>query len=258
MNPYLDKQGFRNRSVMADGEILLVENDSPGFLATRIAMRSSYINGRLRKRYGNAGSPLGNSLPFGQTAPALIAQGTNPPNVTLTGRPILGCMQFQIIITTGGALGSAAFKWSSDNGVTFTSGVLTAATVTLGSTGVIANFSTGTYSTDNSYASDTCVPEIVLSWLTVLVTDDMYRKRGRDPQDPAMADLKEDVVTALAEIKEAADGDTGLFDLPSSEDTDSAVTTGGPLGYSEASPYVWTDIEARRGREEDYNGGGTL
>lgn len=88
----------------------------------------------------------------GFTLPPLIAAGTSPPAVTLTG---VGNdrYQFVIAITTGGALGTAVFEWSSNGGATYTTSVATAATVTLGSTGVTANFPSGTYSTNNVYTS---------------------------------------------------------------------------------------------------------
>lgn len=226
-----------------------VEESNPGFTAARIAIQSSYINGRLRKRYGNNGAS--NSLPLGQAAPALVKAGTSAPDVTLQGRPVWGSMLLRVEITSGGGLGTAVFRWSSDDGITWVAGVLTAASVVLGATGLLATFADGTYSTDNVYAAAPPVPEIVLGWITTLVTDDLYRKRGRDPQDPAMVDLRDDVTRTLGEIKEAADSKDGLFDLPVSEDLDSAVTTGGPLGYSETSPYVWPVIEKSVGQSED-------
>lgn len=82
----------------------------------------------------------------------IIATGTTPPAVTLTGTPN-DVYSFEIDITTLGVRGVAVFKWSSDGGSTYTTGVLTAATVVLGSTGVTANFPTGTYAADNVYTS---------------------------------------------------------------------------------------------------------
>lgn len=251
MFPYLDINGFAKRAMMPQGEIAYIEQDSPGFIAARIAVRSSYINGRLRKRYGNAGCGS-NSLPLGQSPPLLIAAGTDPPGVTLTGRPTLGSLEMGVNITTLGGLGVAVFRWTSDGGITYTSTVSVTATVVLGVTGLTANFPDATYSIDNVYAAATPVPEIVLGWLVSMVTYDCYRKRGANPQDPAIVQVVSDLDITMAELKEASDGKDGLFDLPSSEDTDSAVTTGGPLGYSEASPYVWTDIEAAQGAAEDY------
>jgi hypothetical protein len=78
--------------------------------------------------------------------------GTTPPVVSLSGTPT-GVFNFVIKITTLGARGTAVFKWSSDGGASYTSGVTTAATNVLGSTGITAAFATGTdYAVDNIYS----------------------------------------------------------------------------------------------------------
>lgn len=102
------------------------------------------------------------------------------------------------------------------------------------------------------------VPETVLEWLTQIVTVRVYLKRGVDPNDQQFEEIRQDAKDALAEIAEAANSETGLFDLPLLDAADgSAVSKGGPYGYSEASPYVWTDLQADVGRDEDRNGEGT-
>jgi len=99
------------------------------------------------------------------------------------------------------------------------------------------------------------VPEIVLGWLTNIVTVEAYRKRGINPSDEQNEQIETDRLEALAELKEAADSENGLFDLPLREDlTASGISRGGPLVYSESSPYTWTREQARTGREEDSNG----
>lgn len=101
-------------------------------------------------------------------------------------------------------------------------------------------------------------PEAVLEWVTKLVTYELYLKRGVDPSDQTLALVKADKEQAEAEVKEAADAQGGLFDLPLPELTDaSAITKGGPLSYTEASPYVFTDSQSLDGRREDRNGRGT-
>lgn len=100
-------------------------------------------------------------------------------------------------------------------------------------------------------------PEAVLGWITALVTYDVLRKRGANPADPGVDAFKADMQKALDEIKEAADSKDGLFDLPSPEEGASNVTTGGPLGYSETSPYVWATKERLYGMWEDRNNDGT-
>ena len=47
------------------------------------------------------------------------------PNVTLTGTPVT-TGEYVVEITTGGAVGTAAFRWSKDGGVTWITGVATA------------------------------------------------------------------------------------------------------------------------------------
>lgn len=95
------------------------------------------------------------------------------------------------------------------------------------------------------------VPEVVLGWLTAMVTPDGYRKRGWNPSDEQAAQVEQDRKDALAEIDQAADSVEGLYDLPLRADTTATgITRGGPLVYSEPSPYDWTDRqrEAIRGR----------
>lgn len=158
--PYVDLAGFKNRTLIGASEVDYVEQDSPGYTVGRIAIRTSWIHGRLRKRYGA-------SLPFG-----------DPP------------------------------------------------------------------------------PEILIGWIVDLVSLDVMRKRGINPQDPFLETLVANGDAAKAEIEEAANSETGLFDLPSNNTIENSnVTTGGPLGYSETSPYKWMDLEARQGRFEDGNSG---
>jgi hypothetical protein len=99
------------------------------------------------------------------------------------------------------------------------------------------------------------IDEIVLGWITDIVTYDAYDKRGRNPQDAAMQAVEKKRDQAFAEIKEAANSKDGLFDLPLREDLQtSAISSGGPLAYAEQSPYTWADAQACVGREEDSNG----
>jgi phage gp36-like protein len=97
------------------------------------------------------------------------------------------------------------------------------------------------------------IPSCVKKWLCDIVTKRAYDKLGRNPtsaQDSKAIDEPYD--QAIAEIKEAADSNTGLFDLPLRDDAaGSGVSAGGPLGYTETSAYAWTDIEAEAGRAED-------
>ncbi len=87
-------------------------------------------------------------------------------------------------------------------------------------------------------------PEVVLGWLQRLVTPRVYLKRGVNPSDAQFGEVLQDAKDAWAEIKEAADSEKGLFDLPLKEATESsAVTQGGPFSYSEPGPYDWIDVQ---------------
>ncbi len=100
-------------------------------------------------------------------------------------------------------------------------------------------------------------PKAVLRWLTQIVTRAAYLKRGIDPLDPQMVEYIKDADTAAAELLEAANSETGLFDLPLNVAGASAITVGGPRGYSETSPYVGFDVQATTGKAEDSAGSGT-
>jgi hypothetical protein len=101
-------------------------------------------------------------------------------------------------------------------------------------------------------------PAAVTDWLARLVTLQCYLRRGVDSTDAQFVQIKADADAATAELKEAADAKEGLFELPLRADTDAdGVTRGGPLAYSEQSPYVWTNSQGTTGREEDASGSGT-
>ena len=103
-------------------------------------------------------------------------------------------------------------------------------------------------------------PTIVLEWLTHIVSWRCYLKRGVNSLDAEAAEYKAQHDQALKEIEEAAKADTGLFELPLRQDlpSGSGVSRGMPKGYSEQSPYVWTDQQVAAGVQEDGNGGGTF
>jgi hypothetical protein len=95
-------------------------------------------------------------------------------------------------------------------------------------------------------------PDAVKGWLADIVALRCYLRRGVDPADLQMAEVKADHDRALAELLEAANAETGLFDLPLlASTTASGISRGGPQGYSEQSPYVWTDQQSDVGRAED-------
>lgn len=97
------------------------------------------------------------------------------------------------------------------------------------------------------------VPEIVLGWLADRVRPLLYERRGWDMSDEQAQSIKDAAEAALVQMKEAADSDVGLYDLPLANDQSgtSGVVNGGPYSYAEASPYSWTDVQA-----DTINGGG--
>ncbi len=101
-------------------------------------------------------------------------------------------------------------------------------------------------------------PESVKEWLARIVTMRCYIKRGIDPNDLQIVEIRDDSIAAKAEVLEAANSENGWFDLPTLESADpSAISKGGPFGYSEASPYVWMDEQAQTGKNEDQSGRGS-
>lgn len=101
-------------------------------------------------------------------------------------------------------------------------------------------------------------PLAVQGWLARVVTVRALRRRGVDANDEQYADMKADAEAAWAEIREAADSNEGLYELPLRADTtETGISRGGPYSYSEQSPYVWTDRQAATGRDEDAAGDGT-
>lgn len=93
-------------------------------------------------------------------------------------------------------------------------------------------------------------PQILRTWLAAVVTPLVYRKRGIDPSDEQIASAEKAADDARTEMREAADSETGLYEIPlRADNATSAVSRGGPFGYSEASPYEWLDVqrEAVRG-----------
>lgn len=95
-------------------------------------------------------------------------------------------------------------------------------------------------------------PDAVTGWLADIVTYRAYLKLGVDATDQQIDEIRKAHDNAFAEIKEAADASTGLFELPLRADTnDDGITKGAPLGYANVSPYaIWTD-QAEQGRLED-------
>lgn len=105
--------------------------------------------------------------------------------------------------------------------------------------------------------ADPC-PELVKKWTTDLVTMRCWSRRGYDPTTDDMQEVLTELKLTRDEITEAANSDTGLFELPLRGNTTAeGVSKGAPLAYSEQSPYVWTNKQGGAGRDEDVDGDGT-
>jgi hypothetical protein len=101
-------------------------------------------------------------------------------------------------------------------------------------------------------------PETAQHWLSTIATPQFYLKRGVDPTDAQFAAMVEAATKAWSEVAEAANSDTGLFDLPLIADVAApgGISKGAPLAYTETSPYVWRDIQREEGQAEDADFGG--
>lgn len=92
-----------------------------------------------------------------------------------------------------------------------------------------------------------------LKWnVAQVVVATLWQKRGYNPGSAQDEIIQQNKADALAWLKEAANAKDGLVELPLREDTTAeGVSKPGPLGYSEVSPYAWTDIQREDGRAED-------
>lgn len=95
-------------------------------------------------------------------------------------------------------------------------------------------------------------PEVVLGWLVDMVTLDAYKKRGFNPSSAQDQTIVDDAARATAEVLEAANSETGMFELPLRQSAPGAdgVSKGGPFGYAEASPYTWARLQREAVRGE--------
>lgn len=93
----------------------------------------------------------------------------------------------------------------------------------------------------------------IKDWLTILVDINVLKFTGGVPDGREDEWASNDLKTVNDELKEAADSEKGLFELPlrNTDISGSAVNVCAPLGYSEQSPYTWTD----RQRDHIANGG---
>jgi len=97
------------------------------------------------------------------------------------------------------------------------------------------------------------VTNVLKRWLAKVVTRDVYAKRGWSPSSEQDQDSIEKAADDVdAKLKEASDGQNGLFELYLGEDaTAESVARAGPLAYSEQSPYTASRLQRVDGRVED-------
>lgn len=103
--------------------------------------------------------------------------------------------------------------------------------------------------------------EMPRTWATWIVDAVVLTRRGVDPDELGVEVDQVFARAALAreQLQAAANAETGLFELPLRLDdptSPSGVSRGGPLSYSEQSPYAWTSQQRELGREDDANGRG--
>jgi hypothetical protein len=104
--------------------------------------------------------------PYAASMGSVTSSGTSPPTVTLSGTAS-GNWSLVIEIQTGGTLGTATFRFSTDGGRNWSADIATGASVALtdtavdslvgnnGATGITAAFASGTYNADNYYTATT-------------------------------------------------------------------------------------------------------
>lgn len=90
-------------------------------------------------------------------------------------------------------------------------------------------------------------PQLQL-WLRRLVDPVAYQKLGIDASDKQIDTLIEDAKAVLLELKEAADAQNGLYDLPLRADApgESGIVSPKILSRSDPTPYDWMYRQAAR------------
>ncbi|MGH7295211.1 MAG: NosD domain-containing protein, partial [Polyangiaceae bacterium] len=129
---------------------------------------------------------------------ATVAAAVTPQAVTLSDPPVPTATGIVVVIQTGASSGPTGmtFEWSMDGGATWVAtGVAGAATVPLTTSGVTANFPSGTYTTGDTYtatvpSAGTSPPPVWLSGTALSAVEDIRIKittTGTVGGSPAMA-----------------------------------------------------------------------
>jgi hypothetical protein len=102
-------------------------------------------------------------------------------------------------------------------------------------------------------------PDPLKMYVVAVVTRRAFLFRGVDPSSKQFQEITADASAAEADLKETADGEHGLWDLPIRTNSQaSGVTKGGTRVYSAASPYVGNDEQRCAASSEDASGTGTV
>ena len=100
------------------------------------------------------------------------------------------------------------------------------------------------------FASDS-PPVVVTDWLQRIMTMRLYLKRGIDPTDRQIEEIRADAKAAWDEIVDAANSKDGLTELPLRADSPGSdgIVRAAPLSYTETSPYDWSQNQAEENRD---------
>ena len=77
----------------------------------------------------------------------------------------------------------------------------------------------------------------------------LLHKRGVNPESPQASRAEKAHEDAMAWLTEAANSKDGLIELVKTQSdprAETSINKGGPLAYSETSPYSWVDVQAQR------------
>jgi hypothetical protein len=81
-------------------------------------------------------------------------------------------------------------------------------------------------------------------WVIAIVQTRALLRAGIDPSDQSYSEVVKLAEQADTQITEASDPQSAKWNLPLITATDgSAISKGAPFGYSESSPYTWTDVQ---------------
>jgi hypothetical protein len=166
--------------------------DSPGL--DRIRRRASvYVIGALGGVFPSLSTLV-------MEAP--IEAGTTPPNIGITGTPKSLGYRLVVDIVGAGALGVATFRWSVDDGATWSATAATAATAELTGTGLTVTFPDVTYAADNEWRSAASYPS-ELKGLALEAAHFMLARRHPEVARDRWVDLKKALDAEIQQIVEA-------------------------------------------------------